>query len=357
MFLTALILRNFRNHKEIELSFSPKTNLIVGDNGVGKTSLLEAISLLSTGRSFRSPLLQEVIGFGGSHFYMEAHFIKEGISQTLKIGYDGSSKKIEHNANPLPSFSSLLGLLPSVLYAPKDISLIMGSPDDRRRFLNLYLGQKKPLYVHHLLRYTKALKHRNALLKKGAEADPLSLGCFEQEMALSSHYLMQERSLALQAFQSRLAALIPSLSLEPESFTLHYTPSLKMQAPFSHEFLRQQYERYRKKELLLRTSLVGPHRDDFLISRNSKPAKAFCSEGQKRCFLSALKLSEWDLLSETHENKPLMCIDDMGIHLDASRESLLEKSLHHLGQVFITSPKELPKLKPDKVINLSNPLL
>ncbi|NDD59341.1 MAG: DNA replication/repair protein RecF [Chlamydiae bacterium] len=345
MFLESLILRNFRNHSDLELSFSPTINLIVGDNGVGKTSLLEAIHLISTGRSFRTSQLQELIGIGHSHFYLEAHFIKDDISQTLKIGYNGQSKKIEHNSTYLPSFSNLLGILPSVLYAPKDIALIMGSPDDRRRFLNLYLSQKDPLYVYHLLRYTKALKHRNFLLKKGPQTDPLEIECFEKEMANSSVYLMQQRQHALSTFELKISSIAPTLTKNQEKFTMHYEPSLSMQNPFSKESLAEAYKKYRKKELLLKTSLVGPHRDDFTISLNHQLAKSFCSEGQKRSFLSALKIAEWSLLLENHKKNPLMCIDDIGVHLDPSRLHLLEEAIHSLGQVFLTSPKEPPHLK------------
>lgn len=350
MFLKSLILRNFRNHSDLELSFSPTINLIVGDNGVGKTNLLEAIHLLSTGRSFRTQQLQELIGHGRQHFYLEANFVKDEISQTLKIGYDGQTKKIEYNATSLSSFSNLLGILPSVLYAPKDIALIAGAPDDRRRFLNLYLSQKDPLYVYHLLRYTKALKHRNLLLKKGQTIDPLEIECFEKEMANSSLYLMNERLSALLVFKEKIAALAPTLTHKIddhaiEQFSLQYQPSLSLHKPFSKEGLAEQYKKHRKKEILLGTSLIGPHRDDFSISLNNYLAKTFCSEGQKRSFLSALKIAEWSLLLENHKKKPLMCVDDIGMHLDPSRFSLLEKALTHLGQVFLTSPKSLPGLE------------
>ena len=350
MFLKSLILRNFRNHSDLELSFSPTINLIVGNNGIGKTNLLEAIHLLSTGRSFRTQQLQELIGHGYEHFYLEAHFIKDEISQTLKIGYDGQAKKIEYNATSLSSFSNLLGILPSVLYAPKDIALIMGSPDDRRRFLNLYLSQKDPLYVYHLLRYTKALKHRNLLLKKGSTIDPLEIECFEKEMVNSALHLMHERLAALSVFETKITSLIPTLthkeiSPSSEKFSIQYQPSLSTQKGLSKENLSEQYKKYRKKEILLGTSLIGPHRDDFTISLNTYLAKTFCSEGQKRSFLSALKIAEWSLLLENHQKKPLMCIDDIGMHLDPSRFSLLEKAINHLGQVFLTSPENLPDLE------------
>lgn len=339
MLLTSLILRNFRNHADVEMTFSPKVNLIVGNNGIGKTNILEAIHFLSTGRSFRTNQLSELIRHGYNYFYLEAHFIKEGVSQCIKVGYDGKKKKIEHNASNLLAFSNLLGIIPSVLYSPKDIALIIGAPAERRRFLNIYLGQGDPLYVHYLLRYTKALEQRNYILKRRSLEDLTEIECFEKEMASSSLYLMTQRKHALESLEKNLSSIIVQLTQKEDNFTIHYQPSFSMQKEISKENLELQYKKQRRKELLLGTSLIGPHRDDFLLSLEGQLIKSFCSEGQKRAFLSALKIAEWSLLKEKHQKNPLMCIDDLGIHLDETRRSLLEEHVKDLGQVFLTSPR------------------
>lgn len=321
------------------MAFNPKVNLIVGDNGIGKTNILEAIHFLSTGRSFRTNQLSELIRHGYNYFYIEAHFVKEGVSQSLKVGYDGKKKKIEHNDSNLQTFSNLLGIVPSVLYSPKDISLIIGAPVERRRFLNLYLGQSDPLYVHYLLRYTKALEQRNSILKRRSLHDPVEIECFEKEMANASLYLMTQRKQALETLEKSLFSMVFKLTKKNDEFSIRYQPSFSMQKEFSRESLEMQYKKQRKKELILGVSLIGPHRDDFSMSIGTQLIKNFCSEGQKRAFLSALKIAEWSLLREKHQKSPLMCIDDLGIHLDATRSSLLEESVKDLGQVFLTSPK------------------
>jgi DNA replication and repair protein RecF len=339
MLLTSLLLRNFRNHADIEMTFSPKVNLIIGDNGIGKTNILEAIYFLSTGRSFRTSQLTDLIRHGCDHFYLEANFTKEDVSQCLKVGYDGKKRKIEYNASNLYAFSNLLGIIPSVLYSPKDISLIIGAPVERRRFLNLYLGQSDPLYVHYLLRYTKALEHRNAILKRKSLNDVDEIECFEKEMANASVYLMIQRKNALEALEKGLSSILFKLTQKKEIFTIRYQPSFSIQKELSKEGIELQYKKQRKKELILGVSLIGPHRDDFSISLEGQLIKTFCSEGQKRAFLSALKIAEWSLLKERHLKDPLMCIDDLGIHLDETRHVLLEQGVKDLGQVFLTSPR------------------
>lgn len=338
MYLKHLRLQNFRNHLDLSLEFHPRVNLITGDNGIGKTNILEAIHLISTGKSFRTSCFDEMIHHTCSFFFIEAEFVKENIHQTIKIGYEKKQKYIELNATKLMSFSNLLGILPSVLFAPKDINLIMGFPADRRRFLNIYLSQIDPLYVHYLQRYTKCLEQRNALLKTKKALDILEMRCFEKELSLAWSYLLKSRLKGVEKLSELLQKHLQHLTQVYEPFQIKYIPS----ASITHddpEHLCQIFEKIRPKEKLLGVTLAGPHREDFGIYLNNQPVKSFCSEGQKRSFLTALKLAEWDVLSLSHPSLPLFCLDDLGIHLDEKRLCFLEKKLSHLGQVFISSPK------------------
>lgn len=344
MFLHTLALKNFRNHESVRLTFHPKVNLILGQNGIGKTNILEAISLLSTGKSFRSHRLEELVMQGKSYFFVEAEFFKENVRQTLKIGYDKARKKIEYNTSLLSSFSDLLGIIPTVLYTPKDLALIMGSPEERRRFLNILLSQSDPLYVHHLTRYHKALESRNALLKK-KETKAEIIECFEEQMSLSALYLMQKREHIIRKIEETTQQLIPKLSSLCEKFFLSYAPSFGQIESLTKDQLCRHYAQNRAKEYLLGSSLYGPHRDDFHILEKKTPVKNFCSEGQKRSLLSALKFSEWHLLHQKHSIEPIMCLDDLNAHLDNSRLSLLKAELCSLGQVFITSTQNSLQLE------------
>ncbi len=322
--LVSLYLHNFRNYKEVEVTFSPEINFIHGDNAQGKTNLLEAIYLLSTGRSFRTTHLSELISQGESFFYLQASFMKDGLSQTLSLSFDGTTKKMDYNNTSYPHFTNLLGLLPTVLLTPEDSVLITGSPRERRRFLDIHIGQIDPLYVYHLNRYTKALKQRNCLLKQHALD---GIESWEAILLSSSLYIHKKRSELIATLTNPTNQAMQWMSHNQDSLELTYLPSLT-----------DNYEKLRPKELSVGLTLIGPHRDDMLIHINHQDSKIFSSQGQKRCAVIALRLGEWAHFHEINSAPPLLSIDDFGLHLDATRNKLLLSSLSQFGQVFITSP-------------------
>ncbi len=330
MWLKRLFLHNFRNYENAHVNFAPGINVIEGENGQGKTNLLEAIYLLSTGRSFRTAFLNDLIRHDAPGFFLEAEFERDGIEQTLKISFDGQTRKVQHNATTYANFSNLLGLLPSVLFAPHDVNLISGAPADRRRFINLHIAQSDPLYVHHLLRFGKALKQRNCLLKAGSKD---GIEVWEAEMALSALVLVHKRNEAIDKLQKRLSPLAKELSLEFDEFQLDYHPSI------ASDF-EGQWAHMRKRELIVGSTQCGPHRDDLQIALHGKKAKSFSSEGQKRSCLAALRFAEWEVLRTRFEDKPLIGIDDFGVHLDSARSKQLRNRLGSFGQVFLTTPKD-----------------
>ncbi|WP_194848298.1 DNA replication/repair protein RecF [Candidatus Neptunochlamydia vexilliferae] len=325
-----LILRNFRNYEEVHIPLTEGVNLIQGENGAGKTTLLEALYLLSTGRSFVTSHLTDLIRKGSPHFYVEVRFVRDGVEQQLSIGFDGKNRRIHYNNSHFSHFSHVLGILPSVLYSPKDSALITGSPQERRRFLNIQLAQTDPLYVHHLMRYHKAMKHRNALLKVKSES---AIETWEQMMAESARYLMTKRKALIEALLPRLKGHLEALA--PDLFDLRYEPSISLKKMEQIEAL---YKKQRPKELIIGMTLTGPHRDDLYITYNRQDAKTFASEGQKRTCIAALKMAEWDELAAQTNAKPLLSIDDFGVHLDPGRTALLEEKLKDFGQVLLTSP-------------------
>lgn len=339
MYLKRLHLKNFRNHLDLNLHFGPKLNVITGDNGIGKTNILEAIYLISTGKSFRTAFLEELIAHSCSFFYIEAEFVKENIHQTIKIGYEKKRKQIEYNASKLTNFTHLLGIIPSVLFAPKDISLVTGAPAERRRFLNIYLSQLDPLYVHYLQRYTHCLEHRNALLKAKKPFNLLEMRCFEKELSIAALYLINKRIEGVQFLQEKLSSHSASLTDKQERFEMRYQSQFSSKASLSIDSITAEYEKLRDKEKILGSTLLGPHREDLNIFLHQQCIKSFCSEGQKRSFLTALKFAEWDVLAQAHQIQPIMCLDDLGVHLDEKRLVLLENKLASLEQVFITTPK------------------
>ncbi|MDJ0651825.1 MAG: DNA replication and repair protein RecF [Simkaniaceae bacterium] len=332
MEVSRLILKNFRCYEEVEVPLKKGVNVICGKNGAGKTSLLEAFYLLSTGRSFLTSHLSDLIRKDQPHFYVEAYFVKDEVEQRLNIGFDGKHWRIHYNNTLFQNLSHVLGILPSVFYSPKDSTLISGIPQERRRFLNIQLAQTDPLYVHHLIRYHKAMKHRNALLKVHSEA---AIESWEQIMGESGYYLMHKRSKLIERLRPNVEAFAKNLSEGEDEFDLHYEPSISLKKIDQIEDL---LAKQRPKELIIRSTMMGPHRDDMHITYKKKEAKTFASEGQKRTCIAALKIAEWEVLKEQAETTPLFAIDDFDVHLDPKRTEMLQEKLACLGQVFLTSP-------------------
>jgi DNA replication and repair protein RecF len=229
-----------------------------------------------------------------------------------------------------------MGLIPTVLHAPEDIFLISGAPSNRRRFINLHIAQTDPLYVHHLLRYHKAMKQRNALLKQKNEE---GIQSWEQTMAVSARYLITKRQEAALSLNLFLQDEVKKLSSNLDELKLQYLPSFAFQEKEEiASLLCSLWKKQRPKELYLGTTLSGPHRDDVLILLNKQPAKSFSSEGQKKCCVTALRFAEWKRLKSLTPSFPLLSLDDFEVHLDIDRQHYLKNELKNFGQVFLTSP-------------------
>ncbi len=333
MLLKQLHLRNFRNYGKESFRFSQGVNLICGKNGQGKSNLLEAIYLLSTGRSFRTSFLSELIKHGQKSFTVVGVIEKDGVEHTLTLNYSKEEKSFFFNQTKHAHFSQILGIFPSVIIAPSDVALIDGSPQERRRFFNFHLSQYNPLYVYHLARFTKGLKQRNALLKT---RQTLSLDAWEREISKSAFYLFQERKKCSELLNERLQAH-SSLLLTNDPIHLKYQPHCLID---SEEAIFQSLTKHREKDFILGSTTIGPHRDDLAIYLRKHIARGVASEGQKRSVTSTLRLIEYELLKEESSHPPVLHVDDLGVHLDGERKNCLKSQLQAVLQSFVTSPQE-----------------
>ncbi len=330
--LTRLRLQLFRNYDDALFSFEKGVNGIFGPNGSGKTNIIEAITLLSTGRSFRVAPFDEMVQFQKNGFHVEARLKKDEMETKIALGLHGTQKKACINATEYPFFSAVLGAFPTVVYAPRDMAILTGTPGDRRRFLNILLSQSSPLYLHHLTRYSRALKQRNAMLKT-KQVDNIDI--WDQQLAAAALPLMAMRSDTLTALSPHIKQFYNTLSPVQQSLSVTYTPSVRATSLTSYlETLRKT----RVKDTITQTTNVGPHRDDFSLLLDSKKVRSFASEGQKRSCLAALKCSEWTLLHKHLREAPLFCVDDCPAHLDDERASRFIDTLSSFPQVILTAP-------------------
>jgi DNA replication and repair protein RecF len=334
MQLQALELSNFRLYQKKTFLFDRGINVIHGQNGCGKTTLLEAMYLLISGRSFRSQKLSELIRHGAEDFRIEAHFVKHGVEQKLALWSDGKVRKFFYNGTLLSNTSSLLGILIGGLFVPDDIELIKGAPSVRRNFINLHLAQYCPLYIHHFMRYSRALQQRNSLLRNGYTA---GLDIWEEQLAIAGAFIIKKRQESLTSLQKRLSQLLGDTSC----WQITYRSSFDKEDELI-ESLRKQYVKQRQREIAMGHTLVGPQRDEILFTREGKPLKNFASEGQQRAAVATLRLAQWYELKEFSELTPLMLIDDGWLGLDPTKRQEQAEKWQQMGQLFFTSTENSP---------------
>jgi DNA replication and repair protein RecF len=334
MLVKKLTLCNFRNFLNETIEFAPKINLFSGKNAQGKTNLLESLFFIATGRSFKTPHLAEAIHYGKDYFCLEVEIEKNSITEKIQIFYNEQEKRILHNGNVFTFFSHLLGIMPMVLFSFEDHTLFSGSPEDRRRFLNLHLAQMDPLYIYHFNRFNKAIKNRNALLRKDIHAS--SLDVWEEQMAKSAEYIYQKRKKLILEMENYFSFLQKE-NASNEIIRLVYKPSFL----FEGQSYCGSLKKMRSKEQIIGHTLLGPHRDDCEIFLNNQNAKNFASEGQKRSCLLMLKLAEYLHLKDHLQMHPLFALDDIALHLDETREKKFQDFFSHLNQVIVTTPREM----------------
>jgi recF protein len=271
MRICTLKLANFRRFNDFQLECHPKINCIIGENGTGKTSLLEALWLSVAASSFRTHKMGHLIQTEKKEARIELCFETDGVEQSLSFSLKGHDKEIIHNRTKL-TLSNLIGLLLAVVISSEDLDLIEGEPSKRRYFLDLMLSQTDPLYLWHMKRYNKGLKAKNQLLKS-KHIKPIPF--FEEEMAKSGSYISERRSTLAQALSIDALPFLEAISSK--------SARLRFEMPrWSKEELQARWLKDRNMELRLGSTLSGPHREDLKLFLDEKEAKHFASIGGKK---------------------------------------------------------------------------
>ena len=354
MILRSLRLRSFRAHASTEVEFAPSVNVLYGPNGVGKTNVLEAVHYLCLTKSFTAARDRYAVRQGAPHFEIEGEY--EGIRRTpmtVRLAYvPGDGKKIFVNGAPLDRLADIVGRLPVVAFSPEDHKLTAGGPSERRRFLNNILSQARPVYMDDLMKYQRARKQRNEVLrsyKKRPEPPPASMLApwTEKLVALGSRVILR-RHRFLTAFRDDLTDAYSRIQRVAEEPSIEYDtiddlgddPSLDdVEARF-----RQKLERKRSHEENRGTTLVGPQRDELVFRLNDLEVRRYGSQGQHRTFGMALKLAQYFYLRDRGDAMPLLLLDDAFGKLDAPRTDVFLELLMSdvVGQSFITGTRRAP---------------
>ncbi len=334
--LLALYLHQFRPFEEARFEFAPAVNLIHGPNARGKTSILEAIYFLMNGFSFRTSRIPEMIRKGAPYFQLEAGYCKHGVRHRLNLACSEKERRIADNRTLSSNLTTLPGMLPGVIITPEDVAIVKGAPQSRRDFLDAQISQTDPLYIHHLNRYQRAMRQRNALLKHRQLS---TIESWEHGMAHAASYIVASRHETVEELKMLCKTLYHQFSEDGETLDLSYQSldcdHTSVQAIRKH--LTDSYEKLRNREMDLGITLVGPHKDDICITLNNLDTRNYASEGQQRTCVAALRCAEWERIQQHVNTKPLMLIDDIGMGLDRKRQAKLAAHLNSLGQVFLTA--------------------
>ncbi|HQB69467.1 MAG TPA: DNA replication/repair protein RecF [Paludibacteraceae bacterium] len=332
MHIDKISILNYRNITECELQFSPKINCFLGQNGMGKTNLLDAIYYLSFCKSHLNPVDTQVIKHGSDFFMLQGVYQRKEVEELISCAVKYRTKKqFKRNKKDYERLSDHIGVIPVVLISPSDLDLITDGSDERRRFLDTVISQYDKPYLSSLIRYNAALQHRNAMMKEQM-LDETMLDIYEEQMAIEATYIYQKRAEFIDAFTPVFQQFYAEISAGKEQVALHYTSHLQQGD------LRPLLKECRQRDHLLGYTTRGSHKDDLSMLLGEYPMKRTGSQGQNKTYLVALKLAQFVYLKQVSEQTPILLLDDIFDKLDVERVTRIVKlvSRDEFGQIFIT---------------------
>lgn len=388
MKLNFLQLQNFRSYKNLELKINSSPFVITGENGIGKTNILEAMHFLSTGKTFRSSDQESLIQFGMDFFIIKGTITTDDKKQeevNLEVAYSTypRKQKVFKVNDVVTPHSKYLGNLITVLFHPKDLNLLYMEPSLRRKYINLLLSQTDKFYLENLTTYTKLLKQRNALLEEISEGNVSQeeLSTWDEKLACEGASIILKRIEAISKLNKILQNSYQKISGGKEKVEMKYSCTVTVEDGLNKDsnkdeknsqknsesknsenkalhFIKSAYLKKlllkRDKDIRYGVTSIGPHRDDIKFSLNGNPIEEFASRGESRTLLIALKISEISYIQTKTKTSPVLLLDDVFSELDENRQKFLLETLS-LCQTIITSvdvPENLEKKEEIQVMQL-----
>lgn len=358
MWIERISLTNYRNYKTLEAEFSPGLNVFIGQNAQGKTNFLEAIYFLSLTRSHRTRSDKELILFNEVDTKLTGIVNRVNGKVPLEIILTNRGRTTKVNHLKQAKLSDYIGTMTVVLFAPEDLQLIKGSPSLRRKFIDIDLGQIKPLYLADLSSYNHILKQRNAYLKTSQSVDETFLDVLDDQLAYYGTRVIEHRLEFIKDLEREASKHHLSISSQNEHLRFSYLSSISFtnEVDISVNFI-EQLKKSRSRDIFKKNTGVGPHRDDLEFYINDINA-TFGSQGQQRSVILSLKMAEIALFKKVTGDNPILLLDDVMSELDNNRQSqLLHNIISENVQTFITTTslshlKDLPEnLKMFHVVN------
>jgi DNA replication and repair protein RecF len=336
MYLKKLLLTYFKNYEQADLEFSPKINCFVGNNGVGKTNILDAIHYLSLTKSFFNNIDSVNIKHNEDYFIIQGSFVRDDEENAIFCSFHKQKQKnLKRNGKEYQKLSDHVGRYPVVMISPADSSLIIDGSEVRRKFMNKIISQYDAGYLDSVLKYNKALQQRNKLLKdfkSGGRFDDDMLSIWNSQLIKYGNYIFRERDILVNELIPVFNEYYNFISNEKEIVKLSYHSHLG-EGDFA-EMLRNSVD----KDRILEYTTVGIHKDDLILGMNDFPVKSIGSQGQQKSYLVALKLAKFDYIKRKAGFSPILLLDDVFDKFDATRVEQIIRLVgnHRFGQIFIT---------------------
>ncbi|MBQ5917768.1 MAG: DNA replication/repair protein RecF [Lachnospiraceae bacterium] len=334
MYIKSLELNNYRNYDNLSIEFERGTNILYGNNAQGKTNILESIYVASTTKSHRGSKDREIINFEKDEAHIKATVMKKDVPIRIDIHIKkNKSKGIAINGIPIRKASELFGVLNVVFFSPEDLNIIKNGPAERRRFIDLELCQLDKIYVHNLVNYNKIVNQRNKLLRDlGFNYDKelvSTLDIWDMQLADYGAKIITRRNQFIDEINEIIYGIHRNITNGKEELIVRYEPNI------TGNNIYEELVRSRDKDLKLKTTSVGPHRDDISFLNKKIDIRKFGSQGQQRTAALSLKLSEIELVKSIIKDTPILLLDDVLSELDSNRQRHLLGNLYNV-QTIIT---------------------
>ena len=355
MIIKKLNIKNFRNYDSFNISFNQKINIIYGENGVGKTNLLESIYLLALTKSHRSFLDDNLIKQGKKISNVKGEFIINNILSKFEITLTENKKIIKKDNNEIKKMSDYLSNINIIIFYPDDLQIIKGSPNERRNYLNLELSQIFNNYIEILIKYNKILKMRNNYLKNSLKFDNNYFDVVTDHLVDYALILTKLRKKFINKINERCSIIYENLT-GIKNFNVKYISNYE--DSIDKDSILKKYKEIMHQELKYNVTLIGPQKDELEFYIGEKNIKTFGSQGQQRMAVLALKLSELEMIKEIKNETPILLLDDVLSELDIEKQNKLLSYIKNNSQVIITTTdlKNIDEklLLKSKKINIKN---
>ncbi len=369
MYINKILLKNYRNIEKTYLNLNPNLNIFIGNNGQGKTNLLESVYLIATTESHRTNRDSELINWDKDKALIQLKILKKDYDLTISYEIEGRNKSIKINNNPLEKISDLVGNLNVILFSPEDLKIIKGGPSNRRKFLDLEISQVNPYYYHLLKEYNHIIRQRNNLLKKmyhQKNKDINLLEVWDEKLAEKGSKILLKRLKVLKKLKILARLSQRKLTNGNENLSINYDCTLNINNDYSLEDIKNVFLKKlkddRNDEFERGYTLSGPHRDDLIFKINKVNVRKYGSQGQQRTVALGLKLAELEFMKSESGEYPVLLLDDVFSELDKTRKNTLLSIINDKIQTLITTT-DLDDIdnfmykKSSKIFNVKNGII